>query len=434
VVTQFVAEMAWRAGLQWLPALPARRRALVPRPASAAPAMLAGPPAPRAAGRRLIICCDGTWNWPQPERETNVVRLVRAIKPVGHRPTGEDVTQIVHYHLGVGTGNILDRAVGGGAGIGLSNSVKTCYGFLVDNYEHGDEILLFGFSRGAYVVRSVAGMVGSVGLLKKSEMANFYDAWNWYAQRSRPAESVLDEFAPKRHKPDQLTLQCIGVWDTVGALGIPGTRLCAQSFTFHQTALGDHVRHAFQALAIDERRGNFQAAPWAPPANVKVPQILEQVWFPGVHSNIGGGYDDHGLSDTTLLWMVAQILEYRLLDLDIPCIDGSLDRAAPYPTGKLMDSRTAIWIALGCPVPRPVGTTYTGEKIHESAFVYGQGAYAGQRRQEWLRDGDTEIFYRTQFEVAHAVSHRGARTARPNFLPEDISWCDWIMQKLGGEA
>jgi hypothetical protein len=426
VATQFVAEMAWRAGLQWLPALPARGRALVSR--AAHPAHRTVP----HARRRLIICCDGTWNWPQPDRETNVVRLLRAIKPVGQLPGGGHVTQIVHYHLGVGTGNILDRAVGGGAGVGLSNSVKSCYGFLVDNYEHGDEILLFGFSRGAYVVRSVAGMVGSVGLLQKKEMTHFYDAWDWYRKRNGHDEQELDAFAPHRHKPDTVTLLCIGVWDTVGALGIPGTRFCAQDFSFHRTALGARVHYAFQALAIDERRGTFQAAPWVPPLDVKVPQVLKQVWFPGVHSNIGGGYDHHGLSDTTLLWMVSQIRQYDLLDLDVPCITDSLDRSEPYPTGKLMDSRTAIWIALGCAVPRPVGTTSTAEKIHQSAFEYGQGVYAEDRRQQWLRDGDIEIFARTKFEEDHAVKVRGARTVPPKL--SEIGWCEWIMQLVGGES
>lgn len=427
VATQFIAEMAWRAGLKWLPAFPARGRALVDRRHAARPAAA-------DATRRIIICCDGTWNWPQPDRETNVVRLLRAIKPLGRLLDGRQVTQIVHYHLGVGTGNILDRAVGGGAGVGLSSSVKACYGFLVDNYEPGDEILLFGFSRGAYVVRSVAGMVGSVGLLKKREMTHFYDAWDWYAKRNGHDEHELDAFAPGRHKPPDVNLQCIGVWDTVGALGIPGTRLCAQDYTFHQTALGRRVRYAFQALAIDECRGNFQAAPWVPPLDVEVPQVLEQVWFPGVHSNIGGGYDTHGLSDTTLLWMVSQIRQYDLLDLDICCITESLDRSEPYPTGKLMDSRTAIWIALSCAVPRPVGTTSTAEKIHQSAFEYHQGVYAEDRRQQWLERTDIDVFIRTEFEKKYAVKARGARTAAPKFSPTEIGWCGWIMKQIVGET
>jgi len=431
---QFIAEMVWSAGLRWLPALPQRARALVQREhVNIAPRR---PSPPRS--RRIVVCCDGTWNWPQPERETNVVRLLRAIRPTAQIIDGEQqaprsVEQISYYHLGVGTGNIVDRAVGGGTGVGLSNSVKTCYGFLVDNYSDDDEILLFGFSRGAYVVRSLAGMIGIVGLLQKAEMVNFYEMWDWYTQRDRRNPDILEGLAPNRRRPGDVTMQCIGVWDTVGALGVPGTRFCAKEYTFHQTELGEGVCHAFQALAIDERRGNFQAAPWVPPPDPDA-LVFEQVWFPGVHSNIGGGYDEHGLSDTTLLWMVSQILQYRLLDLDVDYITRSLDQSVPYPTGKLINSRTWAWRLLGSAVPRPVGTTSTAEKIHESAFDYAKGIYAGARRQEWLAHTDVATFARTDFERNHAVTQIGARNRRPIVQSGRLSWCDWLMQQVSGSA
>ncbi len=429
-VAQFVAEMMWDAGLRALPVVPPRVRTLVqglnPTPV---PRQVAPP-----ARRRIVICCDGTWNWPQPERETNVVRLLRAIKPTaqfGPQHNGRVVEQISYYHLGVGTGNLVDRALGGGTGVGLSNSVKTCYGFLVDNYSPGDEISLFGFSRGAFVVRSIAGMIGVVGLLQKEEMANFYDVWDWYTDRDERKPGVLNRLAPDRHQPDEVTIQCIGVWDTVGALGVPGTRFCANQYSFHQTELGKHVRHAFQALAIDEHRANFQAAPWVPHSNT---QVFEQVWFPGVHSNIGGGYDNHGLSDTTLLWMVSQILAYGLLDLDVSTITRFLDQSAPYPTGKLIDSRTLAWRILGCAVPRPVGSTSTAEKLHESAFDYTQGSYRSPRRQNWLANCGITRFDRTPFEVAHAVTTRGGRRPAPVMRPRKGGLCDWLMQLLAGSA
>src|SRR5262249_29356798 len=161
-----------------------------------------------------------------------------------------------------------------------------------------DEIFLFGFSRGAYVVRSLSGMIGAVGLLRKQDMARFAEAWNWYWQdRAGREEDVLDGIALERHTG--VEVECIGVFGTVGALGIPGSRLCRDAFAFYETQLGAHVRNAFQALAIDERRGNFQAAIWVPAdspdseANrlARGPQqVLKQMWFPGVHSNVGGGY------------------------------------------------------------------------------------------------------------------------------------------------
>lgn len=312
---QAFVEIIWRLGLRrgtgrFVQIRLARRR----RATQVAPAQ---PRPPQPGRRRLIICCDGTWNSPLQARETNVVHLLRAIKPVGTAEDETPISQLVHYHLGVGTGNILDRWLGGGAGVGLSSSVKACYGFLVDNYVDGDEILLFGFSRGAYVVRSVSGMLGAVGLLRKHEMFRFIEAWDYYASpEAQRNATALDQVAPQRIR--HVEIKCLAVWDTVGALGIPGTRLCASTFAFHQTKLGTHVRNAFQALALDERRGNFQPAIWV--KNPDAPnQVLEQVWFPGVHSNIGGGYQEHGLSDAALLWMMHKV--HALLDIDETSID-----------------------------------------------------------------------------------------------------------------
>ena len=238
---------------------------------------LKGQPKPGAV-RRLVVCCDGTWNWPdQRGGETNVIRLVRAIKP-----NAGGVTQIVRYHMGVGTGNIIDRWIAGGTGLQLSNNVREAYGFIADNYRPGDEIFLFGFSQGAYTARSLAGLIGRVGVLQKYEMERFIDVWEYYTEHN-PPPGYLDERVPDRHKPQHLNIKCIGVWDTVGALGIPGSRFCAQNYRFHTVALDPNIHYAFQALAIDERRGNFQPAIWR--RNPSAPnQILEQVWFPGAHS------------------------------------------------------------------------------------------------------------------------------------------------------
>jgi len=346
--------------------------------------------------RRLIICCDGTWNWPAPQRETNVVRLVRSIVPEA-TVNGAKVAQIVHYHQGVGTGNFIDRLVGGGVGIGLSASVKACYGFLVDNYRPGDEIFLFGFSRGAYVVRSLSGMIGAVGLLRKQDMARFAETWNWYWQDSADRhEDVLDGIAPERRRG--VEVECIGVFDTVGALGIPGSRLCRDAFAFHETQLGCHVRNAFQALAIDERRGNFQAAIWVPAdcpdseANRLAhgpQQVLKQMWFPGVHSNVGGGYEKHGLSDTAFLWMLSQVAGKLQFDQDtvVSCFDTKMNEN--FPRGKLEDSRTRFWKLIGSPIPRPVCIVSATEYIHEStqrrAIGGGQGeTYDRAARRRWV--------------------------------------------------
>jgi uncharacterized protein (DUF2235 family) len=447
-----MVELVWRSGLQ---------RGLLPR--SQDYLATQEPPLIRdkvvvANRRRLIICCDGTWNWPESKRETNVVRMVRALLP-----DDDGTPQIIHYHEGVGTGNLVDRIVGGGAGVGLSASVKACYGFLADNYNDGDEIFLFGFSRGAFVVRSLAGMIGAVGMMRKVEMARFAEVWSWYClEKDVRREHMLDELAP--HRDRTVDIECVGVWDTVGALGIPGTRFCARSFQFHDLALGTHIRHAFQALAIDERRGNFQGAVWVPHDPTKQPrgharpqpqqrepdsterrqrQVLRQMWFPGVHSNVGGGYPEHGLSDATFLWMVSQLQEFRLLGLDTGNIVSSLDnggKAGPannkeiYPGGTLDDSRTLFWKLIACPVPRPVAVISKTEKVHEIAWGRGDSAlvresdiYKTRSRRDWLHGIQTLRENRSGTEMTLADMPR-MREPEPLDIRPKLGVCGHVLQ------
>jgi uncharacterized protein (DUF2235 family) len=463
-VVHLLVELVWDLGLVIQPDPAQRRRVLAAEPT---PVLL--PIVNRSATRRrLIVCCDGTWNWPDGKRETNVIRLVRAIAPVDGA-----IAQMVYYHQGVGTGNILDRIVGGGAGVGLSLSVKACYGFITDNYVAGDEIFLFGFSRGAFIARSVAGLIGTVGVLRKSEMERFIEVWDWYSQPSEARNLAdLDALAPGRHT--DVGIECIGVWDTVGALGIPGTRFCTQAFAFYETELGTKVRHAFQALAIDERRANFQAAVWVPFSTQRyahraapeqpaegVPQVLKQVWFPGAHSNIGGGYERHGLSDTTFLWMLAQLHDHgllafdprqarqegRLLALDIDCATGVLDRAEPYPTGTLQNPLTIGWRLISCPVPRPVCLISSAERIYASAWdrvtnttypVPRSDTYLRRGRRRWLeamraanpsrREG------RETFEERNAVAERRPALPPPRRVPNNIGFCGKLLQLVGGSG
>jgi hypothetical protein len=446
-----ITEIIWRLGLAHgvpPPALPLDYLAAQPLPRVRAKALHPG-------RRRLIVCCDGTWNWPDEQRETNVVRILRALKP-----DDNGIAQIVHYHEGVGTGNILDRIAGGSTGIGLSASVKACYGFLVDNYKEHDEIFLFGFSRGAYVVRSLAGFIGEIGMMRKREMHNFAKVWNWYWQDEHDRKPQdLEQLAPDRHR--EVDIECIGVWDTVGALGIPGSRLCAAAFEFHETALGPHVRHAFQALAIDERRGNFQGAVWVPfdprrrrrgappdapqaaaPVHDGPPQVLEQVWFPGVHSNVGGGYPKHGVSDTPFLWMLSKL--QGLLGFEQRCIVGSLDNrpCESYPGGELVDSRTLGWKLIGCPVPRPVCIISSTERVHASAWgrseagppkVTAADIYKGAGRDAWLAALGDRQAPRSQFEITTAELHR-PEDPPPINIPPHLGWCGKLLSYLVPEG
>ena len=163
------------------------------------------------AKKRIIICCDGTWNQPfQDDGSTNVAKTVRAISP----SDGEGVPQIVYYDPGVGTGNWFDRLIGGGLGVGLSQNVQDGYLFIVANYQPGDEIYLFGFSRGAYTVRSLAGLIGTVGILHKSVLARFPDAYAYYRTPSaiRNGELKSRLLPAKRH--ENVPVKFLGVWDT----------------------------------------------------------------------------------------------------------------------------------------------------------------------------------------------------------------------------
>ncbi len=412
------------------------------------------PSEPNRPKHRLIICNDGTWNSPgQTDRgrpaPTNVVRMARMLDddsdqlraPAVTTPGNAPAVQKVFYDQGVGTGNFadqivpgmplnwlrrpvrslylwaqnihqsagtrilpfvpaaimrlcrrLDAVIGGATGAGLVENVYDSYQFLVDNYYDGDEIFLFGFSRGAYTTRSVAGMLHKVGLVRREECREtvlarqagnpgpwrvptclmlrqlpcpacernrqrihrmhelFQDSKEKSrdhhhaarqtaeaeatAQTGRPVAGTLTADAARAvqqtlagHaaaakatlKDERLAyagrvpIKYIGVWDTVGALGVPKRLLLFPKrhdrYAFLDTALNDDVQYAYHALALDERRDVFRPTVWAarPEARNKWGETLappHQVWFAGVHSNVGGGYDDTGLSDISLRWMM----------------------------------------------------------------------------------------------------------------------------------
>jgi len=323
------------------------------------------------AKKRLVVCCDGTWNSADlNDNFTNVVRMARAIKPYDDR-SGEQIPQIVYYHSGVGTGDILDHTVGGAVGLGLSRNVRDAYAFLAHNYCEGDECFLFGFSRGAYTVRSVGGLIGHAGLLRKRDMDDFALLWEDYRLMKKPGHvSVLDQF-PERRTP--VRIKGIGVWDTVGALGIPGhlDDVFRDFFEFHDTNLGAHVDNAFHALALDEQRVSFQPTLWQQtPAGQQQNQLLRQVWFAGVHSNVGGGYDEHGLSDLALAWMAGQVADLLAIDQDY--LRDSQDRRNGWGLGQLYDSGDGPWRVLGTVPRRPFSPPDQGnrmcESIHRSAL------------------------------------------------------------------
>jgi hypothetical protein len=301
----------------------------------------------------LVVCCDGTWNTPDQSEQgvptpTNVVRLFNSLADQG--AGGEP--QLRYYHPGVGTdGSWWDRLAGGGMGIGLGRNVMSAYRWLAEHYRPGDRIFLFGFSRGAYTVRSLAGMITSprCGLLRLDGLAEA-EVWKrieraygkGYRDRKDRAAWAGDwEF----HRADPggapVPVYLLGVWDTVGALGIPDDLAVLnllddpRRYAFHDTELNDLVLHARHAVALDECRLSYAPTLWS---NIEHRPTVQQLWFPGVHSDVGGGYPETGLSDLALHWMMA---EAEALGLGL--LPQMMAQLRPDPRGVLHDSRRGLF-------------------------------------------------------------------------------------------
>ncbi|QSP95785.1 DUF2235 domain-containing protein [Marinobacter salinisoli] len=282
--------------------------------------------------KRIVICADGTWNRPEEDLQkdypTNVLRMARAIRPVA----ADGADQQVFYDWGIGS--YYQAVIGGVTGLGIHKNIMDAYRYIVQNYEPGAELYFFGFSRGAYTVRSLCGLINNCGILKRPQAPLIQEAFEHYKRTSKP-------FAPdgerslqfrKKHCHASRQIKFVGVWDTVGALGVPFSLmgLFERTDEFYDTKLGPNVRFARHALAIDERREDFEPTIWLPRDGLD----LKQVWFAGSHSDIGGGYepDEQGLfsSDIALEWMIQ---EAKAADLDIE----------PHlPKGTKPDARAAL--------------------------------------------------------------------------------------------
>lgn len=311
--------------------------------------------------KKLILCCDGTWNTADQKTDgelcpTNVTKL--GLRIAQHDAQG--VPQVVYYHQGVGTGNWLDRVSGGAFGHGLEDNVYAVYRFLISNYEPGDQIFLFGFSRGAYTARSLGGMIRKCGIIRREFARRYFDAVALYRSAVHPDDAEACSFRRDCSVAGDGTIpiKCIGVWDTVGALGIPlaGLRaLTRKNYQFFDTELSGLVEYAFHALAIDEHREPFQPTLWD--AVPKPGQTVEQVWFCGAHSDVGGGYPETQLSDIALEWMLDRVGSARIggpgLALD-PIVSQYQPLAPDATTSALHDSRTGVF-RLSAGVQRTIG-------------------------------------------------------------------------------
>lgn len=248
---------------------------------------------------KLVVLFDGTWN--DPEDCTNVYQLSTLIADSHAQPP-----QRFFYEPGVGTAT-GDKLRGGLFGYGLSQNLLKGYDWLARHYQAGDEIWIFGFSRGAYTARSLVGLIRKCGLLKTSTPDLLQRAEKLYRDKAAAPDSAAC-VAFRDTYSQTVRVHFLGVWDTVGALGIPGTMISEHGFyAWHDTELSKIVSYAYHAMAIDEHREAYEVAMWTNEDGLKKPEniAVEQRWFIGAHANVGGGYGKGDLlAGIALHWML----------------------------------------------------------------------------------------------------------------------------------
>ncbi len=285
--------------------------------------------------RHLIVCCDGTWQ--NIAQQSNVSRFRAAVVT----PPGDPEP---HYVKGAGVSrNPVARIRSGLTGADLSAGITDGYRWLVTHHRAGDRIALFGFSRGAYTARSIAGMIARVGLVDGSRLdadgVRAATAWAYRRYRGGPSSAGPD-LAYVPGEPD-IPVEFVGVWDTVGSLGIPayvgipdvlGSR---KRYEFLDVTLNRHIPHARHAIALDELRGPFRPTLWR---DVDPGQDVEQVWFPGDHCDVGGGQGAKQLSDGALDWMMREVTAAVGIRFD----RGRIPGFDPDPTGPQHGARDGL--------------------------------------------------------------------------------------------
>ncbi|HXZ17453.1 MAG TPA: DUF2235 domain-containing protein [Roseiarcus sp.] len=317
--------------------------------------------------KRIVILIDGTWCDEDSPLDTNIAKLdpknPKVKKPLIRPNAADGAAQRVFYHKGVGAEpELVKRVLGGAIGLGLKAIVQEASETIAANYESGDELFLIGFSRGTYAVRALGGLIGASGIQKRTDPQTFEAAWANYrvspsvrkatAPASRSDKAAMDAYratAAKGAFHSDRAIKCIAVFDTVGSYGVPagfGLAAIARYWAlfalgFHDTEIGDTVEIGLHALAVDERRRPFVPTFWTAPKGKPPKAHVEQTWFAGVHSNIGGGYAETGLSDAALIWMIARIASLTKLEFDADAVK-EMVRGANVD-GEVVDS-TKGWI------------------------------------------------------------------------------------------
>lgn len=274
--------------------------------------------------RNLVFCCDGTGN--EPSKPTNVKLFKDCVRWVS-RPTEESPAQIVHYEKGVGT-RAGEEIMGNAAGAGRERRIQSGYSFLRGQYAlanvkpHQNRVFLLGFSRGAYIVRRLSGMLDFCGLTRRA--SDEARAWDIYENRDERAAAKLKSSG----KSFAIGVEMIGVWDTVKA---------TLDASFNDRDLAGNVVAGYHAMAIDEKRKLFPVLRW----KAEEKRVLE-AWFAGVHSDVGGGYKRRGLSNIALHWMI-----YRAASHGLQFKASAVRRNRKRISSGIHDSLTTLWAPLG---------------------------------------------------------------------------------------
>ena len=335
--------------------------------------------------RRIVLLFDGTWN--KPESNTNVERLRRLIAP----RDASGVEQIVEYIPGVGVAPGMTHLLGGAFGYGLSGNVMAGYHRLCEKWQPGDDVYLFGFSRGAYTARSLGGLIRKCGLLKrgadgKLAQAAVSSAYDFYRDTTiQPDDPAAQNFRAQHSV--EIGIHFIGVWDTVGSLGIPDTAswfpFARASYQFHDTELSKIVKYAYQALALDEHRADFSPTVWTrnpdslKPGETLTSKKLEQIeieqrWFIGSHADVGGGNNCDGagrrpdpLPELPLAWLQQKAIAAGLAcdEILIP----ETDACTGVPRNSYAEFMYGLYKEFSPPFDRTLGNG-VNEKVDDSVW------------------------------------------------------------------
>ncbi len=282
--------------------------------------------------KNIVVFSDGTGQKGGFGSNTNVYKLFNML---------EDRTpaQVAFYDPGIGVHGVLAKATG----IGMSKNICDCYRFIFDHFQAGDRIYLLGFSRGAATVRSLSGFIHLFGILPQSRIDLIEDAYRVYEIEDADKRAAAATALIGRNTTMWTRIEFLGCWDTVAALGVPDRKLDALidkipqfRHRFHDLKLSQTVKHGRHALALDDERKEFHPVLWD--ADIQPGQTLKQVWFCGMHADVGGGYPEQGLSDIALAW-----LRDEAVKVGLRLYPGNTVPIAPDPQGLMHDSMSHWW-------------------------------------------------------------------------------------------